>query len=351
MLSSLRFPLLIVGLLAACAEGSGGQGPAGPEGPTGPQGATGAQGPAGVCAATEVIQNGTQPQVASFNITGSATVGGPLIVGETLHATSTWGLNARTQGLMIMPEGPVYDDGAGNVTFGQTVIVMNPAAGSWVRVAAGTYALASWSYLYIDLPPFAIARAALVPQVGTWSDADRAYDHPDRLILAQRQAGGAVYFNFHVPAPTLAPPQSLLTMIGPNLGDQRLNSTVAPALTWWTPPNRTLAFVKHYAQSKLRITYQDTLGTYGQYYAGCEWQITLDGAQVAFFSDGDIDQQPPISWKMTNAAHIAWATATTGPHTIVVQNRGNRGAWGGGTSECLQGWNTVGNFLSVEEVP
>src|SRR5207245_1302933 len=143
----------------------------------------------------EVIQNGTQPQSASFNITGSATIGGPLTVGETLHATATWGQNARTQGLMIMPEGPVFDDGAGNVTFTQTVVVMNPAAGSWVRVAAGTFVLGAWSYLYIDLPPFAVARAALTPLVGAWSDADRPYDHPDRLILAQRQAGGAVYFN------------------------------------------------------------------------------------------------------------------------------------------------------------
>jgi hypothetical protein len=297
-----------------------------------------------------VIENGTQPQTASFNITGSATVGGPLIVGETVHATATWGLNARTQGLMIMPEGPVYDDGAGNVTFTQTVVVMNPAAGSWIRVAAGTHALPSWGYLFIDLPPFAVERSALVPQIGTWSDSDRPYDHPDRLILAQRQAAGAVYFNFHVPSPSLAPPQTLLTMIGPNLGDVRNNSTVTQPQAWWTIPNRTLAFTKHYATSKLKVTYQDTLGTYGQFYQGCEWQITLDGAQIAFFSDADGDEQQ-ISWRMHNAAHIAWASAGAGPHTIVVQNRGNRGAWTNGTGECLQGWNTAGNFLSVEEIP
>ena len=346
---SLRIPLPLVCLLAACAEGSM-PGPTGPQGPAGPSGSVGPQGPPGICAGDQVIENGTQPQTASFNITGSATVGGPLTVGETVHATATWGLNARTQGLMIMPEGPVYDDGAGNVTFTQTVIVMNPAAGSWVRVAAGTHALPSFGYLFIDLPPFAVERSSLVPQVGTWSDADRPYDHPDRLILAQRQAAGAVYFNFHVPSPSLAPPQQLLTMVGPNLGDARNNSTVTPPMTWWTPPNRSLAFTKHYASSKLKITYQDTLGTYGQFYQGCEWQITLDGAQVAFFSDADADH-PNISWRMHNAAHIAWATGGVGAHTVEVQNRGNRGAWMGGTGECLQGWNTTGNFLSVEEIP
>jgi hypothetical protein len=303
-----------------------------------------------MCTATGVIQNGTQPQEASFNITGGATVGGPLTVGGTLHATATWGLNARTTGLMIMPDGPVFDDGAGNVTFTQTAIVMNPAAGSYVRVAAGTWTLGTWSYLYIDLPPFAAPRATLTPRVATWSDADRPYDQADRLILAQRQNGGAVYFNFRVPSPALAPPQSLLTMVGPNLGDARNNASVTTAMTWWTPPNRTLAFVKHYATSKLRITYQDTLGVFGQYYSGCEWQITLDGAQVAFFSDADSDQ-PSQSWHMSNAAHIAWVTAGAGAHTVVVQNRGNRGAWETGTTECLQGWNTAGNFLSVEEVP
>ena len=260
MQRSLCIPLGYVCLLSACAEGS----TPGPPGPAGPQGQAGPPGPAGSCNAGEVISNGTQPQTASFNITGSGTIGGPLTVGDAVHATATWSLSARTQGLMIMPEGPVFDDGAGNVTFASTVIVMNPAAGSWVRVAAGTFTLGTWGYLFVDLPPFAVARAALVPQLGTWSDADRPFDHPDRLVLAQRQAGGAVYFNFRVPSPSLAPPQTLLTMVGPNLGDARNNATVTTAPAWWTPPNRTLAFTKHYAQSKLRITYQDTLGTYGQ---------------------------------------------------------------------------------------
>ena len=34
---------------------------------------------------------------------------------------------------------------------------------------------------------------------------------------------------------------------------------------------------------------------------------------------------------------------------IDVRWRGARVAWGNGTSECMAGWNTTGNFLSVEE--
>ncbi len=142
---------------------------------------------------------------------------------------------------------------------------------------------------------------------------------------------------------------ALVTIQGPGLGDFRNNSSVSTAGTWWTIPNRTLAFTKQSAGSRLRITYQDTLGTYGQFYAGCEWRILLDGAQIAFFSDADLDGA--FNWRMNNASHVVWATATAGARTIVVQNRGNRGAWGAGTSECLQGWNTTGNFLSVEEIP
>ena len=54
---------------------------------------------------------------------------------------------------------------------------------------------------------------------------------------------------------------------------------------------------------------------------------------------------------MSSSAHVAWANAAAGNHVVQVQNRGNRGAWGQGTNECLQGWNNTGNFLSVEEIP
>ena len=152
------------------------------------------------------------------------------------------------------------------------------------------------------------------------------------------------------PAGAAQPPLSgLITILGPNLPEVRTNSSHVAARVWRDLPSRTLTFRKQFAESKLRVTYQDTLGTYGQLYAGCEWRIMLDGNQIAFFSAGDYEG--PLNWRMDSGAHVAWASATDGMHTIIVQNRGNRGAWVGGTSECLSGWNTTGNFLSVEEIP
>jgi hypothetical protein len=297
-----------------------------------------------------VIANGTAPQNASFNITGQAAIGSTLTVAGAVNAPWTWGLNARAQGVMVMPEGAVYDHGGGSLELTATVIVMTPASGSWLRVAPGTYQLGAWGYLYVDLPPVTPARSTVTPQVGVWSDADRVYDHPDRLVLAQRQAGGAIYLAFSTPAPAMTPPRTLITMIGPNLGDVRVSSTVVPAATWYDVPNRTLSFVKRYADSRLRVTYQDTLGGNGRFYAGCEWRMLLDGGEIMFLSDADADR-PPDTWHMSNAAHIAWASGAAGAHVVQIQNRGNRGAWGAGTNECLQGWNTTANFLSVEEIP
>jgi hypothetical protein len=297
-----------------------------------------------------VIANGLTPQNASFNITGQAMIASTLTVGGAVNANYTWGLNARAQGLMVIPEGAVYDHGGGALELTATVIVMNPASGSWLRVAPGTYQLATWGYLFVDLPPLAVPRSTVAAQVGTWSDADRPYDHPDRLVLAQRQGGGAIFLAFNVPAPAVTPPRSLVTMIGPNLGDVRLNANVAPPGAWFDPPNRSLSFVKRYADSRLRITYQDTLGGHGRFYQGCEWRMILDGGEISLFSAADADRAPD-TWNMANAAHVVWASPGAGAHVVQIQNRGNRGAWGQGTNECLQGWNTTSNFLSVEEIP
>jgi hypothetical protein len=156
-----------------------------------------------------------------------------------------------------------------------------------------------------------------------------------------------------VPPSALVLPSSLITSTTGNLADWRNNSSVSVALKWTDIPGRSVTFSKKYATSKLRVTYQDTLGTYGYEYQGCEWQILLDGTAIQMFSDADSDTPAAngIFWRMANAAHVAWATGAVGSHTVSVQNRGNRGAWGSGTTECLQGWNTTGNFLSVEEIP
>lgn len=117
-----------------------------------------------------------------------------------IDAPATWGENARTQGILVIPEGTTTaDDGAGNLTI-PSLVVMNPAAGSWMRVTGGTYTLGSWGYLYVDIPPTGTRGTTVTPTVGSWSDEDRPYDSRDRLVLAQRVGTGAIYTRLSQPA-------------------------------------------------------------------------------------------------------------------------------------------------------
>ena len=114
--------------------------------------------------------------------------------------------------------------------------------------------------------------------------------------------------------------------------------------TWKAIPNRSMTYTKTRANSVLRITYQDTLGSYANNYDRCRWRILVDSTQVAYFSDADI--QMGVAWRMHNATHTALAAGVTaGKHTISVQSM----MVPGGT-ECLMGWNTSQNFLAAEEV-
>jgi hypothetical protein len=200
-------------------------------------------------------------------------------------------------------------------------------------------------------------RVALDPSCTTAVNANRdlyAEVTVGTTSLGRRKIGAVPYalqagHAADVPPSALLLPSSLISTTTGKLADFRNNSTVTVAGKWIDIPGRSVTFTKRYAASKLRITYQDTLGTLGQYYQGCVWQILLDDAAVAFFSDADTDGA--TGWRMSNAAHVAWATGAAGTHTVSVQNKGDRGAWGSGTTECLSGWNTSGNFLSVEEIP
>ncbi|MGV2794523.1 hypothetical protein GNF78_14990, partial [Clostridium perfringens] len=71
---------------------------------------------------------------------------------DPLDDGRSWGLNARTQGLMIIPEGQIKDYGGGKLGIDNNLIVMNPAAGTIFRVNPGTYELPEWGYLYVDIP-------------------------------------------------------------------------------------------------------------------------------------------------------------------------------------------------------
>jgi hypothetical protein len=137
---------------------------------------------------------------------------------------------------------------------------------------------------------------------------------------------------------------NLITVLGPGLGDYR-NDTSVTAGSWWQVPNRTLPFTKRVAASFLKITYQDTLGTNANDYGVCDWRILLDNSVISEFSDADITA--PAAWRMSNAAHVAIASGIPpGAHQIRIENRRATSA-----TECLQGWNTSGNFIMVEEIP
>lgn len=68
-------------LLLSCKGTDGLTGPAGPQGPAGPEGP---QGPPGTVDYSVAIANGTAAQGASFNVSGTGTIGSDLTVGGTI---------------------------------------------------------------------------------------------------------------------------------------------------------------------------------------------------------------------------------------------------------------------------
>ncbi|WP_127529248.1 hypothetical protein [Paenibacillus kobensis] len=112
---------------------------------------------------------------------------------DALEDVRPWGLNARLQGLMIVPEADISDNGSGQLTLTEPLTVMNPASGTYFRVNKGIYALPEWGYLYVDFPH---AHGVLLnPSVAVWTDGSRNYDAKNRLILAQRCSTGPIYMN------------------------------------------------------------------------------------------------------------------------------------------------------------
>jgi len=147
------------------------------------------------------------------------------------------------------------------------------------------------------------------------------------------------------PAGPKGDPATLAFAIVSQLPDVRL-SIASPVNTWSPVSNRLVSLNKNSDDSKLRITYQDTLGARASMFNGCQWRIVVDNTQVAAFSDGDLENSA-MGWRMTNASHVAWGIGIpAGTHTIRVDFLRTVNA-----TDCLAGWNTIGNFLSVEELP
>jgi hypothetical protein len=146
------------------------------------------------------------------------------------------------------------------------------------------------------------------------------------------------------PAGPKGDPGVLNFVIATSLPDVRL-TTAQTTGAWFSLPGRSVTINKTSNTSKLRITYQDTLGSRAAMYNACQWRFMLDGNVVKFFSDADVESG--FGWRMTNGAHVAWSfNVPAGAHTVRVDALRNSSA-----TECLSGWNNIGNFLSIEEIP
>src|SRR6185436_3624118 len=101
------------------------------------------------------------------------------------------------------------------------------------------------------------------------------------------------------------------------LSDVRLTS-IHPVSQWIPLTGRSFILVKQSDASKLKITYQDTLGARATTFNACQWRIVVDGNPSSFFSDGDMEN-PTFGWRIHNGAHQAWAfNVPAGTHEIRV---------------------------------
>jgi hypothetical protein len=120
----------------------------------------------------------------------------------TTSITDTWSIVSRLQGIIIAPEGPVSDDGAGNIIL-PNILVSNPLTGTFVRIQALTAYLGENSYIYFDLPPDSNSNETISATV-VLSDPFNppttppysSYPSENRVVLAQRIGSGKVWFRF-----------------------------------------------------------------------------------------------------------------------------------------------------------
>ncbi|RCX16469.1 hypothetical protein DFP94_11289 [Fontibacillus phaseoli] len=117
---------------------------------------------------------------------------------DPLEDERSWGLNARLQGLMIIPEGQIRDYGGGQLGIYKSLIVMNPGSGTYFRVNPGTYELPDWGYLYVDIPH--VNAQSITPKIGKWLEGSRGYDNKDRIVIAQRNANEDIFMNSAIQA-------------------------------------------------------------------------------------------------------------------------------------------------------
>lgn len=115
----------------------------------------------------------------------------------------TWGLAARTQGMIIAPEGAVIDDGNGNITV-PNILVSNPLTKTFIRIQGFSTSLGENGYIYFDLPPDSPVNSfisATVVDDNPYSPPSVSpfdlYPNQNRVVLAQRIGTGKVWFKFN----------------------------------------------------------------------------------------------------------------------------------------------------------
>lgn len=120
----------------------------------------------------------------------------------TTSVTDTWSVVARLQGLIIAPEGPVSDDGAGNVVV-PSILVSNPLTRTFVRIQGFTANLGENGYIYFDLPPDSNINETISATIisddpftpPTIPPYDQ-YPSENRVVLGQRIGSGKVWWKF-----------------------------------------------------------------------------------------------------------------------------------------------------------
>jgi hypothetical protein len=132
----------------------GSAGPTGPQGIQGIQGPQGPQGPEGTVDYTRAIANGTEPQDASLNITGNATIGGDLsVAGSMFGSDANSGYIQGTFGgtYSNLPNSSYQQIVSGTVTLDRPSLLWLSTTGTWMSIN-GTWCYAT---LLVDGAPVA----------------------------------------------------------------------------------------------------------------------------------------------------------------------------------------------------
>ena len=137
------------------------------------------------------------------------------------------------------------------------------------------------------------------------------------------------------------PSASAKYAVARNMPDIRVNST-----SWTNVASREVTYDKQNENSQLRVTYFDSLGTsMTSQNTACKWRLTMDNNAVG--KEQWHHSGAATGWRIWSGP-FEWLLSSipAGSHTFRIQ-----AMMGGGTNECLNGWNNGSqeNFFIVQE--